>query len=88
MKLKSVFRKQHLSIRRFSGLILILVFAGLSFISVAKDSPKIIPVVPDKLLSTPANSSHIEGYLGEKIDLCISERIKKQDVGHLIEPFR
>ncbi|MCG6186036.1 glycoside hydrolase family 127 protein [Maribellus maritimus] len=30
----------------------------------------------------------IEGHAGEKIDLCIAERIKKQDIDHLIEPFR
>lgn len=35
----------------------------------------------------PANN-RINGYLGEKIDLCISERIKKQDVQHLIDPFK
>lgn len=88
MNLTSLFRKQNLSLLRFSGPILILVFAGHSIVSVAKDSPKIIPLVPDKLSSIPANATHIEGYLGEKIDLCISERIKKQDVDHLIEPFR
>jgi len=88
MKLKSLFRKSDLSFHQFSGLFLILVFSGLSFVSTAKDAPKIVPVVPDKLSSVLANATHIEGYLGEKIDLCISERIKKQDVDHLIEPFR
>ena len=41
-------------------------------------------------LLTPISLSNlkIKGYPGEKIDLCISERIKKQDVEHLIEPFR
>jgi hypothetical protein len=88
MKLKSVFRKRSLSFHRFSGLILILALEILPIFLVAKDNPKIISAVPDKLLSMPANVSRIEGYLGEKIDLCISERIKKQDVDHLIEPFR
>ncbi|HSM47789.1 MAG TPA: hypothetical protein VK872_08250, partial [Draconibacterium sp.] len=39
---------------------------------------------------TPVSLSDVKisGYTGEKIDLCISERIKKQDIEHLIEPFR
>lgn len=36
----------------------------------------------------PHVNTKIGGYLGQKIDLCISERIKKQDVQHLIEPFQ
>ena len=36
---------------------------------------------------TPSNI-HINGYLGGKMDLCINERIKKQDVQHLIDPFK
>lgn len=42
------------------------------------------------VILTPATISDIKlrGYPGEKIDLCINERIKKQDVEHLIEPFR
>jgi len=35
----------------------------------------------------PANIQ-INGYLGEKIDLCIIQRIKKEDVRQLIEPFK
>ncbi|MCK3685797.1 beta-L-arabinofuranosidase domain-containing protein [Maribellus sp. YY47] len=30
----------------------------------------------------------LQGYPGQKIDLCISEQIKKRDVEHLVEPFR
>ncbi len=42
------------------------------------------------IILTPATISDIKlrGYPGAKIDLCINERIKKQDVEHLIEPFR
>jgi DUF1680 family protein len=65
-----------------------LVFVLLSHFSIAKNNSVISPVISDKLVSIPANLTRIEGYLGEKIDLCISERIKKQDVGQLIEPFR
>lgn len=28
------------------------------------------------------------GYLGRKIDLCIENRVKPQDIEHLVEPFR
>jgi len=88
MNLTSLFRKRNLSFPQLSGLLLIFFISSLSIVSTAKDAPKIIPLIPDKLSSIPANATHIEGYLGEKIDLCISERIKKQDVDHLIEPFR
>jgi DUF1680 family protein len=43
---------------------------------------------PDKLYSYTSNSIKIEGYLGEKLDLVINQRIKAQDVDHLVEPFR
>lgn len=36
----------------------------------------------------PQVHTTLNGYLGEKINLCIAERIKKQDVQHLIEPFK
>jgi uncharacterized protein len=45
-------------------------------------------IVKDKLISFPVSSIIIEGYLGEKMNLCIEKRIKAQDVDHLIEPFR
>lgn len=41
-----------------------------------------------KLIPFKASDIKISGYPGQKIDLCISERIKKQDIEHLIEPFR
>jgi len=44
--------------------------------------------VADKMVSYTASAVKIEGYLGEKMDLVITERIKVQDVDHLIEPFR
>ncbi len=44
--------------------------------------------VTDKMTSFPPSSVKISGYLGEKMDLVISERIKARDVDHLIEPFR
>ncbi|MFZ4726176.1 MAG: beta-L-arabinofuranosidase domain-containing protein, partial [Paludibacter sp.] len=50
--------------------------------------PKIIPVIQDKLSENISNSTHLDGYLGAKIDLCINQRIKKQDVNELITQFK
>ena len=44
--------------------------------------------VKDKMISYSPSSIKIEGYLGEKMNLVVSERIMAQDVDHLIEPFR
>ena len=43
--------------------------------------------ISDKISSYSPNSIKIEGYLGEKMNLVIGQRIKTQDVDHLIEPF-
>jgi len=44
--------------------------------------------VNDKIMSFSPSNVKIEGYLGEKMNLVISQRIKSQDVDHLVEPFR
>ena len=44
--------------------------------------------VSDQLNAWNPSNMVISGYLGDKINLCIAQRIKKQDVDHLIEPFR
>lgn len=44
--------------------------------------------VTDKMVPYPPSSVKLKGYLGEKMELVIKERIKSQDVDHLIEPFR
>ncbi|MGQ8337171.1 glycoside hydrolase family 127 protein [Sunxiuqinia sp. A32] len=36
----------------------------------------------------PADHTVLEGYLGDKINLCIENRVKVQDAEYLIEPFR
>ncbi|MDP3913514.1 MAG: glycoside hydrolase family 127 protein [Bacteroidota bacterium] len=64
-------------------LILIFIFL-LPFLCLAQ--PK--PAKTDLLESIIPANIKINGYLGEKIDLCIGERIKKQDVQHLIDPFK
>ena len=45
-------------------------------------------MVPDKLNLYPLSTSRIDGYLGSKIDLCISQRIKALDFDQFVEPFR
>ncbi len=47
-----------------------------------------IPVKGQTKSTTPQVHTLMQGYLGEKIDLCITERIKTQDIQHLIEPFQ
>ncbi len=44
--------------------------------------------VSDKIFSFSPNSIKIEGYLGEKMNLVIGQRIKNQDIEQLVEPFR
>jgi len=80
--------KTKLVIPDFYRLLLVLILSGFTLISTARNASKVVPLIPDKLIPNPANATHLEGYLGEKIDLCINERIKKQDVDHLVEPFR
>jgi Uncharacterized protein conserved in bacteria len=47
-----------------------------------------VNTVLDKIFSYSSNSTKIEGYLGDKINLVIEKRIKSQDVDQLVEPFR
>ena len=54
---------------------------------VKKNTPA-LNSVNDKMIIFSPSSVKIEGFLGQKMDLCISQRIKAQDVDHLIEPFR
>ena len=80
--------KNKLVIPDFHRLLLVFILSGFTLISTARNTSKVVPLIQDKLNSTPAYTLHLEGFLGKKIDLCINERIKKQDVDHLIEPFR
>ena len=67
--------------------VLIILSVLFSFKLNAKENPKFMEKVPDLLIPLQSDQIKINGYLGEKIDLCIAERIKKQDVEHLLEPF-
>lgn len=42
----------------------------------------------DLLTRIPLSSVSINGYLGDKINLCISQRIKSLDFDQFVEPFR
>ncbi|MDP3432597.1 MAG: hypothetical protein Q8T04_06495, partial [Bacteroidota bacterium] len=64
-------------------LLLISIFL-LPFLCLAQPKPAKIDILESII---PANIK-INGYLGEKIDFCIGERIKKQVVQHLIDPFK
>jgi uncharacterized protein len=50
--------------------------------------PVVANKISDKIVTYPANSIILKGYLGEKMNLIIAKRIKSQDIDHLIEPFR
>lgn len=54
----------------------------------AKDHSKELPLFEDKCLENYPKSTHLDGYLGQKIDLCISQQIKKRNVNELIEQFK
>jgi len=45
-------------------------------------------VVSDALRPAPAGSIQIKGWLGTKLDLCISNRVMAQDINRLVQPFR
>jgi DUF1680 family protein len=51
-------------------------------------SNQVKPAKTDLLEAMIPSNIRIDGYLGAKVDLCINERIKKQDVQHLIDPFK
>ena len=59
------------------------------FIAVSQSKPVSVKTAKtDSLFPWISSNIKISGYLGEKIDLCINQRIKKEDVSQLIEPFK
>ena len=66
---------------------LIIIPAFLSGQGIKKKTTVSLPI-NDKLVSFSPSSIRIEGYLGEKMNLCIDKRIKAQDADYLVEPFR
>lgn len=67
--------------------ILILIFFSFSLLG-QKNLPESFNSIQEKIFSYSPGSNIIQGYLGEKINLVIRERIKNQDVEALVEPFR
>ncbi len=66
---------------------LLIITSVLAAQGLTKKAP-VISIVSDKLISFSPSSIKIEGYLGEKMNLCIDKRIKAQDADYLVEPFR
>jgi DUF1680 family protein len=68
-------------------LTLLIAVLGISFFAEGNDSNK--EKKPSLVVLQPGISKNIKlnGYSGEKIDWCISQQIKAQDLDHLIEPF-
>ncbi|MGE5393828.1 MAG: beta-L-arabinofuranosidase domain-containing protein, partial [Candidatus Saccharibacteria bacterium] len=70
-------------------LVILLVTLCFNFSLEAKSKTVAIPIAkPDVFQPWDASAVQINGYLGDKISLCIAERIKKQDVQMLIDPFK
>jgi uncharacterized protein len=69
--------------------LLILSFFLIPFFCLSQSKTILVKPAKTDLLEAwiPANMQ-INGYLGSKIDLCINQRIKKEDVAQLIEPFK
>jgi len=44
--------------------------------------------VADRLTPAPAGSVRLDGWLGDKLELCIHNRVMVQDVGRLVKAFR
>ena len=69
-------------------LLIIFVFL-IPLFSFAQSKPiQVKPIQSDLLQAWTPSNIKISGYLGEKIDLCINQRVKKEDVAQLIEPFK
>lgn len=70
-------------------LLLLSVFSVAVF-SVAAQNKKIASqvMVTDKLNPAPFGSIKIDGYVGDKLNLCLDNRVMAQDIDRLITPFQ
>ena len=50
--------------------------------------PAMAQAVSDQLKTIPQNLLKLDGFVGEKTDLIIENRVKAQDYDYLVEPFR
>lgn len=53
-----------------------------------KEKTSLPVLVENKLTPAPYGSTHFGGFLGNKIDLCIENRLMAQDIERVIQPFR
>lgn len=67
--------------------IFILFFCVLGYVTGMAQTVQIKSSVPDLLLNGNPSDIKIGNHLGEKIDICIEQRVLEQDVNHLIIPF-
>jgi uncharacterized protein len=77
----------NLILKYYTKIFFVILFLLLSMHSQAKDKPKNLQSVNDKFVLN-TGSTILNGYLGNKIDLCIANRIKAQDEDYLVEQFR
>ncbi len=70
-------------------LLLLSFFAAVVFNVDAQNKNRTEQVkITDKLISAPYGSIKIEGYVGDKLNLCIDNRVMAQEIDRLITPFR
>lgn len=73
---------------KFSAFFFLIILAGAFSSKAGTKTPKVIPAEIDSFAAWNPGKTTLSGYLGEKIDLCIAQRIKKEDVDMLVEPFK
>jgi DUF1680 family protein len=54
----------------------------------SKIKPESVNTVQEKISSSPGGSVRIGGYLGDKMNMVILQRIINEDIDQLVEPFR
>lgn len=52
-----------------------------------EQKPALVIEAPNVLEPAPSNAVRIDGFVGKKLDLCIENRLMKQDIDRLIQPF-
>jgi DUF1680 family protein len=68
---------------------LILSFFLLPFFCLSQSDKTLVqPAKTDLLQAWIPSNIQMKGYLGSKIDLCINQRINKENVAQLVEPFK
>jgi|GEM_PF-3891348 len=69
--------KKKICCSKLAVLHLFFILFGVNSLTMAKDASNVVPVIQDKLLTCPSNLTNLDGYLGQKINLCIQERIQE-----------